>query len=83
MWVLAVVGIGISAARRTAWSAWFWSGSRRAPERVHHHVTITPLSSQLSPIGRRGDRHVEGPQVSVPSPSLGSDRPSQLTVIVT
>jgi hypothetical protein len=33
--------MAISAARRTAWSAWFWSGSCRALGRVHYRATIT------------------------------------------
>jgi len=60
------VGIGISAARRTAWSAWFWSGSCRALERVHHHTTITaahPTDMRLP-----GGSGVGG--MSVPSLSL-------------
>src|SRR6266542_6831087 len=32
--------MGISAANRTVWSVWFWSASRPALERVHHHVSL-------------------------------------------
>jgi len=39
--------MGISAARRTMWSAWFWSRSRPALERVHHHATITAAAAKL------------------------------------
>jgi hypothetical protein len=83
-----VMGIGISAAGRTAWSALFWSGSRRG----HHPPLVKRLSSRVrlplpwaachsapavsgwdEPVERRGDERVAA-LVRVPGVDATADQ---------